>query len=380
MRSISEDLIKVTRCTLLGELPDLFTFNDGSRVETPADWPKRRAEIYETAINLQFGTMPPQPEFLEVEVMYLGGPGKFNSYRVITGTRENPVTFTMMVRLPRGEGKFPAVVDGDLCFPYAFNEDFLNTFTDNDVALVLFNRTELAPDARTDPPRQGPLYRAYPDQTFGALGAWAWGYSRCVDALEKLDIVDMSCIAFTGHSRGGKTAALAGAVDERAAIVNPNATCAGACGCYRIHMSAITEDGNEGVSETLKDLLRNFPFWMGPGMADYVDCEEKLPFDAHFLKALVAPRVLFVSEAASDMWTNPVGSWYTSEAAKEAFKFLGCEENLLWYFRTGYHFHDLRDIAQLVNVIRHVKWGEPLNDLFFKKPFADSVRSQLMPR
>ena len=114
MRSISEDLIKVTRCTLLGELPDLFTFNDGSRVETPADWPKRRAEIYETAINLQFGTMPPQPEFLEVEVMYLGGPGKFNSYRVITGTLENPVTFTMMVRLPRGEGKFPAVVDGDL--------------------------------------------------------------------------------------------------------------------------------------------------------------------------------------------------------------------------------------------------------------------------
>ena len=39
----------------------------------------------------------------------------------------------------------------------------------------------------------------------------------------------MSCVTFTGHSRGGKTAALAGVLDERAAIVNPNETCAGSC-------------------------------------------------------------------------------------------------------------------------------------------------------
>ena len=34
--------------------------------------------------------------------------------------------------------------------------------------------------------RKGQLYDAYPDYTFGAIGAWAWGYSRCVDALEIL--------------------------------------------------------------------------------------------------------------------------------------------------------------------------------------------------
>lgn len=369
MSGFDENLIKITTCKSLGELPELLTFNDGTPVRTAADWPKRRAEIHESAVTMQYGSMPPKPEFLDVEPMHLGGRGKFNSFRIVTGTKASPVQFTMMVRLPQKEGKLPAVITGDLCFPYAFDKEYLNAFSDNDIALVLFNRTELVPDLKTDPPRQGPLYRTYPDHTFGALGAWAWGYHRCVDALEKLDIVDMSCIAFTGHSRGGKTAGLAGATDERAAIVNPNGSGAGGFGCYRLHTSEITEDGDEKPSETLKDLLRNFIFWMGPQMPDYVDCEEKLPFDTHFTKALIAPRTLLITEAASDAWANPYGSYVTTMAAKPVFDLLGCGENLLWHCRTGYHFQNLEDIAALVNVVRHVKWGEPLKEDYFKTPF-----------
>ena len=202
------------------------------------------------------------------------------------------------------------------------------------------------------------------------MGAWAWGYSRCVDALEKLGIVDMSCVAFTGHSRGGKTAALAGVLDKRAAIVNPNETCAGSCACYRVHMSAVRENGEEARSETLSDLLRNFCFWMGPDMGKYADNEAELPFDAHFIKSLIAPRVLFVSEAASDIWGNPVGSWHTTMAAKEVYKFLGAEDNLLWYYRKGVHSHHHRDLEMLVNVIHHVKYGEELNGCYSKTPFV----------
>ena len=84
---------------------------------------------------------------------------------------------------------------------------------------------------------------------------------------------------------------------------------------------------------------------------------------------MVAPRVLFVSEAASDIMANPVGTWQTSLAAGEVYKFLGCEENLIWYFRRGDHRHAIEDIEQLVNVIRHVKYGESLNDKYFKLPF-----------
>ena len=91
--------------------------------------------------------------------------------------------------------------------------------------------------------------------------AWAWGYSRCVDALEVIGCFDLDFIAFTGHLRGGKTAMLAGALDERASIVNPNETCAGGCGCYRLHLSALTEDGKEERSETLQDPSEHFVFW-----------------------------------------------------------------------------------------------------------------------
>lgn len=363
---MNENLIKITKYEILGKLPELLMLESGEPV-TKENWADRRKELYKTAVELQYGTMPPEPEFLEVEPLHVAA---HSSYRIITGRRDYPVCFVMrVINAKAPEGGLPAAaVDGDLCFPYAFDKEFINTFINNGVSLVLFNRTELAPDVR-DAGRNGPLYKCYPECTFGALGAWAWGYSRCVDALEKLGIVDMSNIAFTGHSRGGKTAMLAGVLDERAAVVNPNDSGAGGCGCYRVHMEAQTESGTVMRNETLKDLLSNFDFWLGASMAEYAECEHELPFDEHFLKAMIAPRILFESEAASDIWANPIGSWQTTLAAKKAFGLLGAEENLIWYFRKGGHYHKIEDVEQLVNVIRHKKYGEPLNDKYFKTPF-----------
>ena len=367
MYDFDDTLIKVTDYEVLGELPDPFLKSDGTRVSSVREWQEQRKALYKTAVELQYGTLPPEPEFLDVDVLYESQ--KSCSYKIITGKRNHPVSFYMKVICPSSKGPHPAIIDGDMCFMYSFDKDFTHTVTDNGILLVLFDRTELAHDITDEGPRKGQLYECYPEYTFGALGAWAWGYSRCVDALEKLGIADMSCITFTGHSRGGKTAALAGAVDERAAIVNPNATCAGACGCYRIHMKAIKENNTEGESEQLKHIIGQFPFWFGPELGNYKDNEAELPFDCHFLKALVAPRILFVSEAASDIWSNPIGSWQTTMAASEVYKFLGAEENLYWYFRKGYHFHDIQDLQMLVNIIKHKTQNEPLSDKFFRTPF-----------
>ena len=158
-------------------------------------------------------------------------------------------------------------------------------------------------------------------------------------------------------------------MDARAAVVNPNETCAGACGCYRIHMTGKCGD-IRGRSETLADLWKNFGFWLGPEMEKYKDDETLLPFDCHFLKALTAPRVLFVSEAAADFWSNPVGSLQTSLAAKEVFRLLGAEENLLWYFREGTHGHTAEDVETLCEIILHAKDpGHPLPGNLFRAPF-----------
>lgn len=364
-------LIKVTKYEVLGKLPNPFIFEDGTVADTAEKWRERRAEMYQDVIELQYGTQPPAPEFLEVETLFCGSVfGMSSNYRIRTGTKENPVTFCIKVFLPGGEGPWPVVVDGDGCFDQHCNKDFVQMFTKNGIAFCIFNRTELAHDVHGETRDEaGQMYRTYPEYSFGALGAWAWGYSRCVDALEKIGGFDLSSIVFTGHSRGGKTAMLAGVLDERARIVAPNETNAGACGCYRIHMEAIQENGNTFRSETLADISRNFPFWFGPHFAEYADREQELPFDCHYLKAMVAPRVLMVAEAASDIWTNPIGSWQTTMAAKEVYKMLGVEDNLYWYFRRGYHGHAVEDARRLVSVIRHECYGEPLEDTFFETPF-----------
>ncbi|MBQ1232053.1 MAG: hypothetical protein IIX86_00835 [Clostridia bacterium] len=378
------EMLKVTKYETYGTLPDLFRFDDGTRMTSPDQWESRRAEIYRQAIELQYGTQPPAPEVFEYEELYIGSKGTMNTYRIKAGTKEQQVTFIAKLFLPDWGVPTPTplppvIVDGDLSFNYAFDKDFLHAALDKGIAWMLFDRTELAEDIQFRGRGHGPLHEVYPAYTFGALGAWAWGYSRCVDLLEKLGLTNPDMIVFSGHSRGAKTAALAGALDTRAAIVNPNATCAGACSCYRIYFEGEymgNNDPNRALmlkrSELLSDLWRNFDFWMGPDLGQYADRPEDLPFDAHSLKAMIAPRILFVSEGAGDLWANPIGSWQTTLAAGEVFKYLGVPENLYWYFRPGTHAHQPLDVEMLVNIILQRTIGAPADPRFsqigFQKP------------
>ena len=365
MAIFEKKAIKITQYEVLDKLPDPFLLPDGTRAATPEQFEAHKAELFKTAVELQYGTQPPEPEFLSVEET--GSGRKSVTYRITTGRIAHPVSFTMRVFMPKAEGKCPVIVNGDLSFDYIADAEHLSTVTNAGIAYAFFDRTELVPDR--DVSRHAPLYACYPEYTFGALGAWAWGYSRCVDALEKLGIFDTDWIAFTGHSRGGKTAMLAGVLDTRARIINPNETCAGACSCYRIHMTGVSEDGTKTQrSETLADLCRRFNFWMGPDLHEYGNREAELPFDEHFLKALVAPRILLVGEAASDMWSNPIGSWMTSVAAREVYSLYGKPENLYWYFRRGYHYHKAEDLCMLVSVINHHRNGEKLCHGFISTP------------
>ena len=368
MAIFDEKIIKITDYKVVSELPDPFLRSDGTRVKNAEEFETHKAELYRSAVEIQYGTMPPEPELLEVERLDMGK--KVKSFRIITGRRAHPVSFTMRVYLVETEGKAPVIVDGDMGFDYFADKEWRAQALDNGIGLALFNRTELVPDCKQNE-RKGPLYECYPEYDFSALGAWAWGYARCVDALEMLDIFDMDWVTFTGHSRGGKTALLAGVLDKRARIVVPNDSGAGGCGCYRVHMKAINENGEEKREEPLSVIYKVFPYWFGTKMEQYIDREEELPFDEHFLKALVAPRTLIVAEAASDIWANPIGSLMTTRAAGEVYKLYGKEENLYWYFRYGEHAHKAEDLAMTVSVIKHQRDGEPLCEGFFSTPFEE---------
>lgn len=363
--------INVTEYTPLGMLPDLFTFCDGRKVKSLADWEERRLELYKPAIELQYGQIPPGPEFLEImPLMVRYEKRKMSIYKIKTGTREKPITFTIYCHKPNGNGPFPTVIDGDLCFRCMQNPETFDCFVERGIMLVTFNRCELVPDIDIrNADRSGTLYDTYDTLSFGALAAWAWGYSRVLDALEQLGLADMSCVAFTGLSRGGKTALLAGALDSRATIVCPAGSGCGGSACYRIHMKAIEEDGVERTSQTLAHILQYFPYWFSPALQEYSEREAELPFDQHFLKALIAPRVCFDSQAMSDTLTGPLNTLMTTLAAREVWKLYGKEENVLWYWRPGKHAQTLGDFEMLAEVILHEKNGTPLSDAFMNVPF-----------
>lgn len=345
------------------ELSNPFVFNDGTAVTTPADWPKRRQEILDCIIDIEYGGMPPAPPSTSYEVLYetraeAEKPGKL-FLRVIANTQPN-YSFILKLIIPQKEGPKPVVLNGDGCWDY-LTEDVIKEVIDRGYILASFNRLELAPD-EIKTGRDTSLYKVFPDKEFGALAAWAWGYHRCVDVLTQLDCVDAEKIAITGHSRGGKTVLLAGATDERIALTNPNNSGSGGAGCYRFQ-------GEN--SERLCNTNEVFPFWFGPKISQYVGKEDELPFDQHYMKALVAPRALLTTEALADLWANPSGTWLTYKAANEVFKFLNTEEQNAVWFREGGHKHSLQDWQTFLDFMAWKLEGKATKVAFNACPFED---------
>jgi hypothetical protein len=335
------------------ELPDPFQFADGSRMKSPHDWPRRRKELAELMLAYEYGALPPLVNNVRSKLLGIVPttrqsemPGVAEADVLLTMGPSDKVTLRLHIFIPAGanadnKGPFPVIIRGDACPGPIWGPvkpQIAAAVVQRGYMLVDFDRTELAADKKDT--HTGGVYDAWPEYNGSALGAWAWGYHRVVDYLLTRGDVDLKRIAITGHSRGGKTVLLTGALDERIALTAPNDSGCGGCGCYRFQAPK---------SEAIEDITKNFPYWFEPHFTEFIGQVDRLPIDQHSVKALVAPRALLETEALGDLWANPEGSQQTYLAAREVFEFLGAGDQIGIAWREGQHDHTIMDWTALLD-------------------------------
>ena len=328
----------------LESLPDPLVSQDGERQVTIATWPERRAEMLDLVLDLEYGTVPP-PVLGDIQIR-----SQTQTLNPNKGIREDiEFTFGPNASLPMKLQIYIPEEDGPL-YPvilrFGMGAEHAAAANERGYVFVCFEQTLLDPDTEGHDVL-GPAQEAYPEYSWGSLAVWAWSASRVLDFLETRENIDTTRAVFTGHSRTGKAALLAGALDERFSIVVPNGSGAGGAALFR---GAGKGDGRG--AETLELITRasRFKSWFHEDFGDWANREDELPFDQHFLRALVAPRVVLSTDASGDRWAYPYGVSRAWEAAQPVFDLLGVPNHNLIHMREGVHDQLAEDFAALLNV------------------------------
>jgi hypothetical protein len=385
------------------KLPELLVMNDGTRVKTAADWPKRRAEVLTLLASQMFGTSPGRPQQMRFEVDSidrgaLGGLAVRKQVFINVAGKQ----LSLLLYLPaKAAGPVPVFVGLGFSPNQSVSSDpavpLAGTWVQNKETKAI----ELRPAAESsrgsaasrwqvetvlargyglatmyygdiEPDIDGAMklgvrgaylksgQAAPSDGEWGAIAAWAWGLSRAADYLEQDKDVNAARLALVGHSRLGKTALWAGATDTR----------------FRLVISNDSGEGGAAISrrrfgETVADLNRQFPHWFCGNYRRYSGREDEMPFDSHMLLALIAPRPLYVASAQDDQWADPKGEFLGAVAAGDVYALLGRKglattemppvnspvgDTVRYHVRTGKHDITAYDWAQYLDFAdRHLR-------------------------
>jgi hypothetical protein len=323
----------------LGSYRSPLSFNDGTRVQSAADWPRRRKEILDTWHGLM-GAWPAVLEKPKVEILSKTRRDNFTQYRVRLEIAPEQ-TGEGWLMIPEGQGPFPAVL---VVYYEPETSAALNPKEPlRDFGLQLARRGFVTlsigtPGGDARKPEVGKA-RCQP------LSFHAYVAANCWQALANRPDVDAKRIGIVGHSYGGKWALFAAALWERFACV------------------AVSDPGIV-FDETRPNVNYWEPWYLG------FDPEHERPKagipsdtnprtgaykkmvdtgrDLHELHALIAPRPFLVSGGAED----PPSRWLALNHAVAVNKLLGVSNRVGVTNRQG-HSPTEESNAQLYAFFEH---------------------------
>lgn len=376
-------------------LPDPLKFENGKPVRNKKSWDKRRSEIFKIFENEIYGIAPEwkgeiKSDELSSDENALNGKAVRKEIILTLRNDTKELTMTMLLYLPKTSGNVPVFLgynfngnhtvtsEAGIAVPESWmrnNKDYgvsenkaseagrgvassawqVEMIISRGYGLATIYYGDVDPDY-DDGFKNGVhgLYDQNPDSTsWGSIAAWAWGLSRAMDYLVTIPAIDHQKVIVMGHSRLGKTALWAGAMDKRFAIViSNNSGCGGAALSKR------------AFGETVGSINRSFPHWFCDNFNKYNEKEELLPVDQHQLLALIAPRPVYVASAEQDQWADPRGEFLSCVAASPVYKLITGKEfpatvmpqvnspvisTIGYHIRTGVHAVTLYDWKQYLD-------------------------------
>jgi hypothetical protein len=340
------------------KLPDPLIFENGKSVASSSDWyGKRRTEILEMFEKEVYGRIP-EFDFNQMYILNESDSSALNGTAILKQItikiiiNDQNLDINVLIYQPKSEGPVPVFLgynfdgnqtihpDTDIFITNSWvpnNEEMgitnnhanentrgiassrwpVEKIIEHGYALATVYYGDIDPDY-DDGFQNGIQGMIRPDDEtpesdeWGSIAAWAWGLSRVMDYLESDPAFNSQKVAVIGHSRLGKTALWAGALDERfAVVISNNSGCGGAALSKR------------QFGETVESINTMFPHWFCDNFNKYNNKERKLPVDQHMLIALMAPRPVYIASATEDLWADPKGEFLAALAADTVYQFLG---------------------------------------------------------
>jgi len=324
-------------------MPDPFRKPDGTRIASLAGWPQQRLYLKSLLQHYLYGHLPPGPagnelSFTRVSDQAYTPPnstikGRKQGYRITISRNSLTHSFSFNLWRPAEVKRYPTLINN---YPehsrgnpgFSMAEGLRRGYM-----VVEFEREQVAPDKPGNANHKQGIFPLYPEYDFYTIAAWAWAYQPVIDVLDRLDLVDMKKIIATGHSRGGQAAMAGGIFDERIAIVAPSTGGPWSVGSYRQR----DPEGYRGTMDYAELIRARFPHWYHPRFTEFIEKQNKLPWDAATLVALTAPRPLLNLNALGDGINNGLAHEAGIRAGMLIYSWMGAEKwcRLHWRDKTN---------------------------------------------